>query len=122
MSNTSPEAAISKLLDSATDVIALRSTRMYTGIAPAGATHPFQVYTRVTRIHEHHMKGHSGLAHARVQIDSYSDNKIEVDDLAEKTRVYLEVQSGSTTVGSNSITISRIRMEEDDATTEPAGD
>jgi len=122
MSNTSPEAAIRKLLESAGDVTALRASRMYPGIAPNNTAHPFQVYSRVTREHYHHMTGHSGFAQARVQVDSYSDNKIEVDDLAEKTRVYLEPLSGSTTIGSNSITINRIRMEEDDATSEPSGD
>lgn len=122
MSNTSPEAALYQLLTSATDVTTLRSGRMYPGITPKNAAAPYQVYFRVDRIHDHHMKGHSGFAHARVQVDNYSDNKIEVDDLAEKTRVYLEVQSGTVTVGSNTIAVNRIRMEEDDATTEPAGD
>ncbi len=98
MSNTSPEAALNKLLTTATDVIALRSTRMFPGIAPKKTTHPFQTYVRFVRNHHHHMTGHSGLAQARVQIDSWSDNKNEVDDLAEKTRVYLEVQKSFETL------------------------
>lgn len=116
MSNASPETAIRTLLQSATDVTALRDSRCFPAVAPQKVDFPFQVYNRISRTHDHHMTGHSGHASARVQLDTYSTNKLEVDDLAEKSRVFLEVQSGSVSVGGQSITINRIRMEEDDAT------
>ncbi len=122
MSNTSPEAALSKLLEGATDVTDLRGNRISPGQAPLNEPLPFQVYNRIIRTQHHGINLHSGLASARVQIDNYSDDKIEVDDLAEKTRVFLEVQSGVVTVGANTITINHIKLDEDDATSQPLDD
>lgn len=123
MSKVSPEAAIAQKLKTEATLTAIRKGRIYNGVAPLKATYPLQIYNRPTRRHVRHMGGHSGIAIADIQIDTYSNSKVQSDELAHLTMVYLEgLDEFTETVNGNTITILEITILDDDAPSEFEGD
>lgn len=69
---------------------------------PQGATVPCVVYTRISNVGDHHMRGPSGLSSPRVQVDCYALTADEATSLADKVKWRLDGYRGAMPYGSNS--------------------
>lgn len=64
--------------------------RVYPRLAPADATAPFAVYTRVSTTREATLGGPSGIAYATFRVDVYADRQIECLQIANEVRRQLD--------------------------------
>jgi len=96
------EAAIRSILINDATVKAI-TTRCYPVTLPQSPTYPLILYTKITGMRDHHLRGPSGHAHPRLQIESWSKSYSEAKTLAAAIRKALDGYSGtasSTKIGS----------------------
>ena len=101
------------LLANNTAVATLVSTRIYPESAPQESSIPYITYEVTDVEHYHHMVNSSGMKAATVMVDCYAATYIAARTLAEKVRLALQGKTGSITVGSNSVVIQMITLEDD---------
>lgn len=66
--------------------------RCYPNEAPQKAKMPYVVYQRIDTVRERHLRGSSGLAHPRFQLDIYSRNYDEARRIANNLRLTLDAR------------------------------
>jgi len=71
------------------------TTRCYPVKIPQGPTYPLIVYTKITGIRDHVLKGSTGHAHPRFQIEAWAKTYAEVKALAVAIREALDGFSGT---------------------------
>lgn len=94
-------------------VSAIVSTRIYPHSAPQSATMPYIVYQRIDAVHEHHMRGASGMYHSRVQLDLYVSSYSGLIALRDVVRLALDGYVGDITVGSDIVRIKKCFLDND---------
>lgn len=116
------EQALMTRLVADTDVSAIVGNRVYPHTAPQNATMPYIVYFRVSGVHEHHMRGSSGLYDARVQLSMFSTDFEQLLNLSDAVRLALDGYRGDVTVGTDMVRIHKCFMaaNEDLPFTNPA--
>jgi len=75
------------------------STRVHLGLAPTGEPLPYIVIWWVDGVHDHHMKGPSGLVQRRLQLDCYGADPTEAESAADSVRFLLDGIQGQTIGG-----------------------
>ena len=96
------EVAIRSILITDDTVKAL-TTRVYPVALPQSPQYPLILYTKITGMRDHHLRGPSGHAHPRFQIEAWSKTYTEAKTLADAIREALDGYSGtasSTKIGS----------------------
>ena len=88
------EAAIRSILVNDTTVKDI-TTRCYPVTIPQSPTYPLILYTKITGMRDHHLRGPSGHAHPRLQIESWSKSYSEAKTLAAAIRKALDGYSGT---------------------------
>ena len=100
--------ATRKYLRAASGVTALIGQRFYTDQLPQKATMPACVISKLFTTHEHQLSDFGGLAHARLQCESYADTRAGADALAEAIRASgIVVHKGTT----NGVDVRGVRVE-----------
>lgn len=128
MSTPTIEHALRTVLLSSTGIAALVSTRIHPHAAAQGSSLPLAIYQRISAGHFHHInpesRNVSGMAHARIQYDWYSDSHSEAGDLAELARLALDGYGGVVAVsGLGNITVESVWLDDDaEEYEEPKGD
>ena len=110
MSASIIEEAIRDILvaDSAVKAI---TTRCYPGTIPQAPTYPFALYMKVTGARDHHLRGASGLATPRFQIEAWAETYAAAKALANAIKNALDDYSG--TVGAVNVRSILILSERD---------
>jgi len=62
------------------------NARIHPLVAPQGTTSPYIVYNQISNPHMHQLSGSSGFAKARIQLNAWSDEYDEAQDIAEVIR------------------------------------
>ena len=96
------ETAIRYILVNDATVKAI-TTRCYPVTIPQAPTYPLILYTKITGMRDHHLRGPNGRAHPRFQIEAWSKTYTESKTLADAIREALDGYSGtasSTKIGS----------------------
>lgn len=88
------KAIVSKLVGTSA-VNNLISGRIYPLQLPQTPTLPAITFQRVDGPREHHFEGASGIAHPRIQIDTYARTYPEVVELAKQVRIALDGFDGA---------------------------
>ena len=88
------------------------TTRCYPVTIPQSPTYPLILYTKITGMRDHHLRGPSGHAHPRFQIEAWAKTYTEAKTLADAIREALDGYSG-TAVGTK-IGSCLIESERDD--------
>ena len=88
------ESAIRSILI-ADDTVKAITTRVYPVALPQSPTYPLILYTKITGMRDHHLRGPSGHAHPRLQIESWSKSYSEAKTLAAAIRKALDGYSGT---------------------------
>lgn len=87
-------SAIRNILTSNTDITDVVSIRIYPVILPQNAVLPaITIQLLQSEVHDT-LGGMAGLFEAEIQVDVYSLNKQEVQDIAENVRLSLQAYSG----------------------------
>ena len=109
-----PEVAIRKVLVDDAGIAALVGTRVYMGYAPQSAALPFVIIRRGGTDVDHSMGGASGLKMAEVDIWITDDSYEDVTDLGElvEAELYSAGHRQTVTIGADSITFSKLFMDE----------
>ena len=79
------------------------TTRCYPVTIPQSPQYPLILYTKITGMRDHHLRGPSGHAHPRFQVEAWSKTYTEAKTLADAIREALDGYSGtasSTKIGS----------------------
>jgi len=71
------------------------TTRCYPVTIPQSPQYPLILYTKITGMRDHHLRGPSGHAHPRLQIESWSKSYSEAKTLAAAIRKALDGYSGT---------------------------
>ena len=84
------EAAIFTRLSGYAGLTALTSTRIYPVILPQGPTYPAVTYQRIDGPREHALASDMGLAHPRIQVDSWGKTYASAKSVATQVRGALQ--------------------------------
>ena len=85
------------------DTVKAITTRCYPVTIPQSPTYPLILYTKITGMRDHALRGASGHAHPRFQIEAWAETYTEVKTLADAIRNALDDYSGTvlgTVIGS----------------------
>lgn len=93
-------------------VTAVGHSRVYVGVAPTSATMPYQVYSRISSAHEHHLRAASGVAFQTVQVDTYDDDHVTAHAQAELIRAGFDGFRG--VMGNSSVRMCHLDSERDE--------
>lgn len=110
-----PAEVIVALLRRSNAVVSVVGARIVSEEIPQTVNKPYLSVMQIDRVHEHHMTAADGVAHARVQVDSYARTRAQVEDLADNVRLTLDGFTGEVTVGSKSLTIKTSRLISDNS-------
>ena len=105
------ETAIRYILINDATVKAI-TTRCYPVTIPQSPTYPLILYTKITGMRDHHLRGPSGHAHPRFQVEAWSKTYTEAKTLADAIREALDGYAG--TVSGTIIRSCLIESERDD--------
>ena len=106
--------ALVEYLMSVSDVTDEISDRFYPfGGAPIGGDRPFATYFIDDNLHVQNQGGPSGLANPRVQIDIWSDSKLEAARILDIFRIALDNFRGTMGTGANERTVRKIVIDAD---------
>lgn len=121
--SVTPEAALGQILDTTPAVTGIRGDNLWSGPVPQGTPFPYQVVLRVDRSYFEHLEGVAPVANARIQLDTYSDDAEEAERLAEISRdTLLAFGPGNVSMGSESLYVKYIHIQDDQATDEQHAD
>lgn len=95
-----------------TAVTTLTSTRIYPHEAPSSAALPYITFYQISGPHAHHMLAAAGMTEPRVQIDSWDDDALGAETLADKVRLAMDGFRG--TMGSVSVRMCHLDDEATD--------
>ena len=70
------------------------TTRCYPVTIPQSPQYPLILYTKITGMRDHHLRGPSGHAHPRFQVEAWSKTYTEAKTLADAIRGALDGYSG----------------------------
>ncbi len=96
------ESAIRSILIT-DDTVKTITTRCYPVTIPQSPTYPLILYTKITGMRDHALRGASGHAHPRFQIEAWAETYTETKTLANAIRNALDDYSGTvlgTVIGS----------------------
>ena len=96
------ESAIRSILIT-DDTVKAITTRCYPVTIPQSPTYPLILYTKITGMRDHTLRGASGHAHPRFQIEAWAETYTEAKTLADAIRNALDDYSGTvlgTVIGS----------------------
>jgi len=88
------ESALRSILINDATVKAI-TTRAYPVTIPQSPVYPLILYTKITGMRDHHLRGPSGHAHPRLQVESWSKTYSEAKYLAVAIREALDGYSGT---------------------------
>ena len=88
------ETAIRYILINDATVKAI-TTRVYPVTIPQSPQYPLILYTKITGMRDHHLRGPSGHAHPRFQIEAWAKTYTEAKTLADAIREALDGYSGT---------------------------
>ena len=71
------------------------TTRCYPVTIPQSPTYPLILYTKITGMRDHHLRGPSGHAHPHFQIEAWAETYTGAKFLASAIRVALDGYSGT---------------------------
>jgi len=102
-----PQSVYYKLSNTSA-VTTLVSTRIYPNIAPQKAALPYVTFSQISRVHAHAAGADAGTYMARVQVDSWADDYLEVYGVAKQVRIAFQDFMGSMAGASDTFTVQRI--------------
>lgn len=107
----SPEEAIrARILEGPGNATALLK-RIYPQIAPQGAVLPYVVYTRISGAPVHHIRGPTGLARARIQVDTFAATYSQALAISNANRKALDGWRGPIVVGALTLHVSHLFLD-----------
>jgi len=77
------------------DTVKAITTRCYPIAIPQSPTYPLILYTKITGMRDHTLRGASGHAHPRFQIEAWAETYTEAKTLADAIRNALDDYSGT---------------------------
>ncbi len=114
---TSIKEAIFSQLSTEDHVTAFVDDRIYpAGTAPSEPRYPIITYQKISVVHARHLKGGSGVAHSRIQINCWAKSDEEADNLADAVR---EMDNFIGTMGVGDSTLEILGTELADDSDEP---
>ncbi len=120
---TSIKAAIYSHLTHDPTVVAFVDERVYPmGTAPATPRYPILTYQRISGVHERHLRGGTGIANSRMQINVWADSGLEADQLADAVRVSMDNFRGRMGQDDSIATVLAVLLEDDSDTFVPPTD
>ena len=86
--------ALKTILINDTTVKAITTSCFYSDI-PQGSTYPLILLAKISGVRDHHLRGPSGHAHPRYQVDSWAATDTAAQALAKAVRKALDGYSGT---------------------------
>lgn len=108
------ETAIVQLLMNDTGVSGIVSSRVWLNSAPQQKDAdilPYIVGHVVDKQHAHHLRGASGIAWTRLQLNLFASSYREAKELADAARIALDGFRGAVSVGTNTVEIKHLMMD-----------
>ena len=115
MATLAPESALRSLLlarhNSSGD---LTSSIYPSGDVPETVTLPYGAYTRISTTRDPVLNAASGIVSARIQIDWRTTSFSYLRTMANAARLALDGYRGTVTIGTDTLTILSVRLEDED--------
>lgn len=111
--------AVHTYLQSKSAVTTLCSTRGFPNNPKKGVARPYYVYALISSTHDKYLRGVSGIAFSRIQIDCYADRALDAYALHEQIRLAMMAQ-GPLTMGT--VVVDDVTQEGDTRTSESPPD
>ncbi len=109
----SAEVAIRNRIITSTACAALLGDRIEPSRSSEQTTLPRVVYTRIVSDHQNHMGGASGLVFLRLQLDIFAATFDSLEQCFEAIRNRLDGFKGNVTVGSDTLWLQQVHLEDD---------
>lgn len=115
MATLAPESALRSLLLARHNAQGDLTASIYpAGDVPETATLPYGTYVRISTTRDPVLNAASGIVAARVQIDWYTTGLTYLRTMATAARLALDGYRGTVTIGSDTLTVLSVRLEDED--------